>query len=82
MNKLFLFCLSLILLLSSCIELIDDLTIHNDGSGTFKYTMNLSSSKIKVNSILALDSINGKKVLSKAEIKSKINLFAINAIKG
>ena len=78
MNKLFLFCLSLLLLLSSCIELIDDLTIHNDGSGTFKYTMNLSSSKIKVNSILALDSINGKKVLSKAEIKSKIYLFAGN----
>jgi hypothetical protein len=76
MYKLFLFCLSLLLLLSSCIELIDDLTIHNDGSGTFKYTMNLSSSKTKVNSILALDSINGKKVLSKAEIKSKINLFA------
>ena len=76
MNKVFLFCLSLLLLLSSCIELIDDITIHNDGSGTFKYTMNLSSSKIKVNSILALDSINGKKVLSKAEIKSKINLFA------
>lgn len=78
MHKVFLFCLSLVLILSSCIELIDDLTIHNDGSGTFKYTMNLSSSKVKVNSILALDSLNGKKVPSKAEIKSKINLFAAN----
>lgn len=64
------------MLLSSCIEIIDDLTIHNDGSGTFKYTVNLSSSKVKANSILALDSIEGKKVPSKSEIKTKINTFA------
>jgi len=47
--------------LSSCIEIIDDLSLKSDGSGTFKYSINLSSSKIKVNSILALDSIDGKK---------------------
>lgn len=70
------FFLLVFFLLSSCIELIDDLTIHNDGSGTFKYIINLSSSKIKVNSILALDSIDGKKVPSMGEIKSKINNFA------
>ena len=50
--------------LSSCIEIIDDLSLKSDGSGTFKYSVNLSSSKIKVNSILALDSIDGKKVPS------------------
>lgn len=64
------------MLLTSCIEIIDDLTIHNDGSGTFKYMVNLSSSKVKANSILALDSIKGKKVPSKSEIKTKINTFA------
>ena len=68
----------IVFFLSSCIELIDDLTIHNDGSGTFKYIMNLSSSKIKVNSILALDSIDGKKVPSMAEIKTKLMSFAAN----
>jgi hypothetical protein len=78
MNKILFFFVSLLLLLSSCIELIEDLTIHNDGSGTFKYTINLSASKIKVNSILALDSIEGKKVPSMAEIKSKANNFAAN----
>ena len=61
--------------LSSCIEIIDDLSLKSDGSGTFKYSVNLSSSKIKVNSILALDSIDGKKVPSIDDIKQKIDQF-------
>jgi hypothetical protein len=65
----------LLLFLSSCIEIIDDLTIHNDGSGTLKYNLNLSSSKVKVNSILALDSLDGKKIPSLDEIKSKVQRF-------
>lgn len=60
---------------SSCIQIIDDITINNDGSGTMKYTINLSSSKIKINSILALDSINGKKVPSLDEIEEKLVSF-------
>lgn len=69
--------LSLILFfgLTSCIEIIDDLTVKNDGSGSLKYTINLSSSKVKVNSILALDSLDGKKVPSLEEIKQKIEQF-------
>ncbi len=65
----------LFLFLTSCIEIIDDLTIHNDGSGTLKYNVNLSSSKVKVNSILALDSLEGKKMPSLDEIKSKVQQF-------
>lgn len=61
--------------LSSCIEIIDDISIKNDGSGTLKYTINLSSSKVKINSILALDSLEGKKVPTIAEIKDKIYSF-------
>jgi hypothetical protein len=67
--------LLILFFLSSCIEIIDDLSIKSDGSGTLKYTINLSSSKLKVNSILALDSIDGKKVPSIDEIKQKIDLF-------
>jgi len=61
--------------LSSCIEILDDLTIHNDGSGTFRYNVNLSSNKIKVNSILALDSLDGQKVPKIEDIKIKIQQF-------
>lgn len=68
--------LGLIFTLSSCIEIIDDLTLNADGSGTFKYNVNLSSSKVKVNSILALDSLDGKKVPSLEEIKRRIDKIA------
>jgi len=64
-----------IAILSSCIEISDDLTLNNDGSGTLRYKINLSASKVKVNSILALDSLDGKPVPSKAEISAKINEF-------
>jgi len=72
--KYFLFILT-IAILSSCIEISDDLTLNNDGSGTLRYKINLSASKVKVNSILALDSLDGKPVPSKTEISAKINEF-------
>ena len=65
----------ILIMLSSCIEIIDDLSMNNDGSGTAKYTINLSSSKIKANSYLALDSLNGKKVPSIQEIENKIEEY-------
>jgi hypothetical protein len=74
--KSVLFFFSILLLLSSCVEIIDDVQINNDGSGTFKYTINLSASKVKINSILALDSLDGQKVPSKAEITDRINAFS------
>jgi hypothetical protein len=61
--------------LNSCIELVDDIKINNDGSGTLKYTINLSSSKVKVTSILALDSINGMRVPSITELNNRIADF-------
>lgn len=60
---------------TSCIEIIDDITIKNDGSGTLKYSINLSSNKVKINSILALDSLEGKKVPTIAEIEVEIISF-------
>ncbi len=63
----------LMLPLTSCIEIIDDLSINEDGTGTFRYTVNLSSSKVKLNSYLALDSLDGKKVPSMEEIKERVN---------
>lgn len=65
----------LLLGLSSCVDIFDDITVHADGSGTYKYTINLSASKIKINSILALDSIDGQRVPKLSEIKEKIELY-------
>jgi hypothetical protein len=75
MQRFLVFVLPFLLTLSSCIEIIDDLSIKSDGSGTLKYTVNLSSSKVKVNTILALDSIDGKKVPSITDVKQKIDQF-------
>ena len=60
---------------SSCLEIIDDIKINLDGSGTIKYTVNLSESKTKINSILALDSLDGKKMPDIQEVKKRINEF-------
>lgn len=62
-------------ILTGCIEIIDDLSFNSDGSGTFKYSINLSSSKIKINSILALDSLDGNKIPTQDEISTKIDEF-------
>jgi hypothetical protein len=69
-HRIYFLIIGLVFGLTSCIEIIDDVTIHNDGSGTYKYTVNLSASKVKINSILALDSLDGKKVPSKEDIEN------------
>ena len=67
---------TMLITFASCIEIIDDLTLNNDGSGSYNYTINLSSSKVKINSILLLDSLDGKKVPSLTEIAEKLERIA------
>jgi hypothetical protein len=71
--RLLLFLFLFLASLSSCIEILDDITFNADGSGELNYTINLSSSKLKINSILALDTLDGKKVPDKEEIQEKIS---------
>jgi hypothetical protein len=78
MKKFLTLILISLLSLTSCIEIIDDITINSDGSGTFKYTINLSQSRVKVNSILALDSLDGQKVPDINDIKTEIENFRKN----
>ena len=61
--------------MTSCIELIDDITINSDGSGKLKYSINLSSSKTECNSLILLDSLNGYKVPKIEHLKAKIVQF-------
>jgi hypothetical protein len=65
--------IGLLFSMTSCLEIIDDLSLNGDGSGMFKYTVNMSSSKVKINSYLALDSLDGKKVPSISEITNHID---------
>ena len=61
--------------LSSCIEIVDDIKLNADGSGTINYNINLSASKVKINSIFALDSLDGKKMPSREEVRQQILNF-------
>lgn len=67
--------LGMTLSLTGCFELIEDTTIHKDGSGEYKLTLNMSASQTRLNSIMALDSIKGKKVPSEAELNKEITGF-------
>lgn len=70
-------CWSLCLLTwSACGEIIDDLTLRADGSGVWKLKINLSESTVKINSLLALDSLNGYRVPSIDDIRSRTSRFA------
>ncbi|MCF6349642.1 MAG: hypothetical protein L3J23_01255 [Flavobacteriaceae bacterium] len=58
-----------LLFLASCFEIIEEVTLNNDGSGNILFTLNMSKSRTKLNSIMLLDSINTYKVPTKNKIK-------------
>ncbi|MBU2995811.1 hypothetical protein KO500_05170 [Cellulophaga baltica] len=57
-----------ITLCTSCFEILEEINLKTDGSGTMLVTFNLSKSKTKLASIMLLDSVNGHKVPSKDDI--------------
>ncbi|PCH73705.1 MAG: hypothetical protein COB98_10455 [Flavobacteriaceae bacterium] len=67
LKKIILLFISL-LLLSSCFEIIEEITLHKNGSGDIAITLNLSQSKSKIASIMLMDSINGFQIPSRSEI--------------
>ncbi|MDO7743668.1 MAG: hypothetical protein MUP99_07845, partial [Pedobacter sp.] len=58
---------------SSCFQVIEEINVTSNGSGTVTLTVNLSSSKAKVASIMLLDSINGYKVPTKQKIQQEMD---------
>lgn len=64
--------LFLLLSFTSCFELIEQVFVKKDGSGNMQFTLNLSKSKTKINSIRQMKTINGRDVPSENEIKQKI----------
>ncbi|MFD1550994.1 hypothetical protein DNU06_04665 [Putridiphycobacter roseus] len=60
------------LLLTSCFEFIEDISINEDGSGEITLILNASQSKSKLNSMLLLEEVEGYRVPSRAEIITKV----------
>jgi hypothetical protein len=61
-----------IFLASGCFEIVEDITIHKNGTGSFFYTINLSQSKNRLDGILQLDSSDGYRVPQRKEIDDNI----------
>lgn len=70
--KLLLF-IVLIPILSSCFEVVEEISMKNDGTGDVVLTINLSQSKTRVASVMLLDSVQGYKVPSKQKIQEELN---------
>lgn len=47
---------------TSCFEILEEINLNADGSGSMLVTLNMSKSRTKVASIMLLDSINGYKI--------------------
>ncbi len=80
------FLLSTIFLFTSCFEVVEEISLNDNGSGNISMTINLSRSKTKVSSIMLMDSINGYKVPKRPEIQKHIQkivseLKHINGVK-
>ena len=63
----------LIPLFSSCFEVIEEISMRNDGTGDVVLTINLSQSRTKVASVMLLDSVQGYKVPSKQKIQQELS---------
>lgn len=72
MTKSLLF-LMLLTCFSSCFEIVEDISFKKNGSGTFKYVINLSESKTEISSLMKLDSNSGFKIPKIKEINDKLN---------
>jgi hypothetical protein len=66
-----------ILLFPSCFEIIEEVNLNNDGSGSFCFTINMSQSKLQLNSMFLLDSINGRPMPKKEKLSEAFDKFEI-----
>ncbi len=56
----------------SCFDVIEEVSLKTDGSGSFKLVLNMSRSKTRINSIMKMKTVNGHDVPTKEDIKQKI----------
>lgn len=63
------------IVLSSCFELIEDVTLQKNGNGHVKFILNASQSKTDINALLLVKEVNGYKVPSLSEMKAKVRAF-------
>ncbi len=70
--------------LQGCFDIIEQITVHDNGSGSFQLVLNLSRSKVKINSLMKMKTVNGHPVPSKEELKADAAEFEnkLSAVQG
>ncbi|WP_282053859.1 hypothetical protein [Maribacter luteus] len=53
---------------TGCFDILEEIQLNKDGSGTIMVTLNMSKSKTKLASLMLLDSVNGHKIPSEDDI--------------
>lgn len=73
-----------LLLLSSCFEIVEEVNMNQDGSGTLTLTINANQSKEQLDKIMAKDSLYNFKVPSRQTIDGSISEVSgkLKSIKG
>ena len=56
----------------SCLDVVEEIDLNSSNGGKATYTFNLSQSKIKLNTLLKLDSIGGHKIPKLYEIENEL----------
>jgi hypothetical protein len=59
--------------LTSCFEIVEDVTFRKNGSGVLKLIINLSQSKNEINTLMKLDSNSGYRIPREKEINSYLD---------
>ncbi|WP_257670122.1 hypothetical protein [Parapedobacter tibetensis] len=77
----YLLLLPICLMFHSCFQIIEEISVQPNGSGTVVLTANLSQSRSKLASVMLLDSINGHKIPSKQDIRSEME-EAVKILRG
>jgi len=73
MKKIWVILLVTSFVMTSCFEVIEEIILNDDGSGTVTMTVNISRSKTKLKSIMLMDSINNYKVPSESDIRTNMS---------
>ncbi|WP_433896793.1 hypothetical protein [Sphingobacterium mizutaii] len=60
------------LFLSSCFDVVEEINMKSNGSGSIVGTLNMSKSRTKVSSLMKLDKIDGFKIPNQAEIRKEV----------
>lgn len=68
----FILCILITLSFTSCFDIVEEINLKSNGSGSIQGTLNLSKSKTKAASLMKLDKIDGIKIPNQNEIKKEM----------